>query len=202
MLRGILGVRRAGLTGNYLGLPSMVGRNKKELLGFIKDRIISRIQGWGHGFLSKAGREVLLKAVIQAIPSYTMSVFLLPNNLVREIEVVMNSFWWKGDSGSSSGIRWKSWNRLCAPKKWGGLGFRSLRDFNVALLSRQSWNIINNPSTLAAKVLKAKYFSNCSFLEVNKGNNPSFIWSSLYETRDVIRRSTKWRVGKGNSIFI
>lgn len=86
----------------------------------------------------------------------------------------MNSFWWKGKWGSSQGIRWKSWHRLCVPKKWGGLGFRRMREFNVALLGRQAWNIISNPTTLAARVLKARYFPNSSFLEANRGNNPSF----------------------------
>lgn len=77
LLSGILGVSSSGLSGNYLGLPSLVGRNKRDILGFIKNKIINRVQGWEHRFLSKAGREVILKSVIHAIPSYTMSVFLL-----------------------------------------------------------------------------------------------------------------------------
>lgn len=39
----ILGVRMEGNAGKYLGLPSLVGRNKRDILGFIKDKIVARI---------------------------------------------------------------------------------------------------------------------------------------------------------------
>lgn len=175
----ILGVRRSEAVGNYLGLPEMIGRNKRDMLGFIKQRMINRVQGWGHMFLSKGGREILLKSVIQAIPNYTIGVFLLPNKLVNEVEVVMNAFWWKGEWESKRGLRWKSWDKLCVPKKSGGLGFRKMREFNIALLCRQAWNIICNPSSLAARVLKAKYYPDSSFLDAGRASNPSYIWSSL-----------------------
>lgn len=200
-VEGILGVK-TGRVGNYLGLPSMEGRNKREILGFIKSRMINKIQGWGHIFLSRAGREVLLKSIIQAIPTYTMGVFLLPQTLVKEVEVIMNSFWWKGKLGRGSGIHWKSWDRLSIPKWWGGMGFRKMREFNLALLSRQSWNFVCNPTSLAARVIKARYYPNSSFLEASRGSNPSYIWSSLLETKDIIRRGTRWRVGNGSSIHI
>lgn len=89
----IVGLRREGSSGNYLGLLSLVGRNKREILGFIKNRVINRVQSWKHKFLTKAGKEVLLKNVIQAIPLHVMSVFLLPSEMVNEIERVMNAFW-------------------------------------------------------------------------------------------------------------
>lgn len=200
-LQNILGVN-VGSMGSYLGLPSMGGKNKCELLGYIKNRMINKIKGWGHRFLSRAGREVFLKSVLQALPTYTMSVFLLPKTLTKEVEIVMNSFWWKGDCGTSKGIHWQSWERLCLPKQWGGMGFRNMRDFNLALLSKQAWHLIHHPSSLAAKVLKAKYYPDTSFIDARKTSNPSFIWSSLYETRDIIRKSTRWRVGNGESIKI
>lgn len=53
-----------------------------------------------------------------------------------------------------------------------------------------------------ARVLKARYFPNSSFLEATKGGNPSYISSSLLESQDVIRRSVRWRVGDGSSIRI
>jgi len=59
----------------YLGLPSFVGKSKIKFFGFIKDRVMKKINNWEVKFLSKAGKEVLLKAVIQAIPTYSMCVF-------------------------------------------------------------------------------------------------------------------------------
>lgn len=122
-----MGMIEGNLNGNYLGLPSLIGRNKREILGFIKDKVVGRIKSWTHRFISRAGREVLLKNVIQAIPTFAMSVFLLPIELSKDIERTMNSFWWGCEGDRVRGIHWKSWERLCVPKKFGGMGFRRLR---------------------------------------------------------------------------
>ncbi|XP_019179522.1 PREDICTED: uncharacterized protein LOC109174722 [Ipomoea nil] len=65
----ILGVTAGDTMGKYLGLPSLVGKMKKEILGFLKDRILAKVRSWNAKFLSRARREVLLKNVIQAMPS-------------------------------------------------------------------------------------------------------------------------------------
>lgn len=198
----VLGVRRVGNLGTYLGLPSLIGRNRSEISSFLKSRIVGRVHSWNHKFLSRVGREVLLKSVVQALPSYAMNVFLIPAGLTRDIEREMNGFWWGAKRGRSMGIRWKAWNHLCVPKNWGGLGFRSMREFNLALLSKQAWRILQNPSSLVTRILKAKYFPNCGFLEAKKGSNPSFIWSSILETQNILKRSCRWRVGDGNTLKI
>ncbi|XP_024630544.1 uncharacterized protein [Medicago truncatula] len=78
-ITNILGVRAVVGTGKYLGLPSMVGRSKEATFGFIKDCIWHKINSWSSKCLSKASREVMIKSVLQYIPSYIMSVFLLPD---------------------------------------------------------------------------------------------------------------------------
>uniref|UniRef100_A0A803Q0R9 Reverse transcriptase n=1 Tax=Cannabis sativa TaxID=3483 RepID=A0A803Q0R9_CANSA len=84
----------------------------------------------------KAGKEILLKAVIQAIPTYAMACFRLPVKLYKEIEGVMAKFWW-GSSGDSKKIHWKYWQSLYRSKFAGGLSFRSLIRFNQAMLAKQ-----------------------------------------------------------------
>lgn len=101
----VMEVTKDGSSGYYLGLPSLIGRNKKDILKFIKDKIVKRVQSWSHKFLSRAGREILLKNVIQAIPTFAMSVFMLPRELVKDIERVLNAFWWGSGSGGGKGIR-------------------------------------------------------------------------------------------------
>lgn len=81
----ILGVRAFLGTGQYLGLPSMVGRDRASTFSYIKDRVWQRISPWSSKCLSKAGREVMIKSVLQAIPSYVMSIFLLPSSLLTTI---------------------------------------------------------------------------------------------------------------------
>ena len=76
----------------YLGLPTLIGRNKKEVFTYVKESLWHRLQGWRTKNLSRAGKEVLLKTVAQALPNYVMNVFLLPHELCLELERMMNSF--------------------------------------------------------------------------------------------------------------
>lgn len=92
----IMGIPEGSTSGKYLGLPSLIGRKKREILGFIKNKVIGRISSWNNKFLSKAGREIMIKNVLQAIPTYAMSLFLLPHDICSSIEVVLNGFWWNG----------------------------------------------------------------------------------------------------------
>jgi hypothetical protein len=77
-----LGVSSTAHYEKYLGLPSLIGRSRVSTFNGIKERIWKRINGWKERFLSHAGKEILIKAVIQAIPTYTMSVFRLPKSFV------------------------------------------------------------------------------------------------------------------------
>jgi hypothetical protein len=76
-----------------LGLPTLVGKSSSKEFKSIKDRVWNRLQSWKVKFLSQAEKEILLKVVVQAIHSYSMSVFLLPINLCKEIYGMMQKLW-------------------------------------------------------------------------------------------------------------
>ena len=77
----------------YLGLPSLVGRNKQNSFKEIKERLGKKLAGWKEKLLSKAGKEVLIKAVAQAIPTYIMNCFKLPDSLYDELTSLIRNFW-------------------------------------------------------------------------------------------------------------
>jgi hypothetical protein len=76
----------------YLGLPTLVGKSRTQVFASIKDRIWNCLNNWKTNFLTQAGKEILIEAVAQAMPTYCMSVFLLPKTLCKEIQGMMQRF--------------------------------------------------------------------------------------------------------------
>ena len=77
-----------------MGFPSLVARNKRNTFNEIKENLYRKLAGWKEKMLSKAaGKEVLIKAVAQVIPTYTMSCFRLPDSLCEELTSMIRNFW-------------------------------------------------------------------------------------------------------------
>ncbi|KAK9998306.1 hypothetical protein SO802_017909 [Lithocarpus litseifolius] len=169
----------------YLGLPMVGGRSKLNTFKDLQEKITKRVLGWKEKFISKAGREILIKTVAQAIPIYSMGIFRIPKALCDSINSTLAKYWW-GQTKEEKKIHWINWNKLCMSKKSGGMGFRDFQAFNLALLAKQAWRLIHHTHSLFYRVYKASYFPNCSFMDAVLGNNPSYVWRSLLATRDVI----------------
>ena len=131
------------------------------------------------------GREVLVKTIAQAITTYYMSSFLIPISLCEELERMMNSFWWGTKPIGKRRINWIKWDTLCMRKEQGGMGFRDLHFFNLAMLGKHGWNFVSNPHTLANRLIKAKYFPHGNFLSAQLGSNPSYTWKSRWSAQSV-----------------
>ncbi|KAI5324876.1 hypothetical protein L3X38_033949 [Prunus dulcis] len=185
----------------YLGLPTVVGRAKKALFINLRNRVGKLLQGWKGNILSIAGKEVLIKAVAQALPTYTMSNFKLPISITKKLQSMISKLWW-GRIGDNRGIHWLKWHVLCRSKEEGGLGFRDFTIFNQALLARMAWRILTQPHALVSQVLEAKYFPNRSFLHSDFGSSPSYIWQSILWGSDLLQQGIRWRVGDGRDIFV
>ena len=130
-----------------------------------------------------------------------MSCFKLPKGLIKDLEVMIQKFWW-GYSGGARKTHWVKWERLCEAKEVGGLGFKEMEKFNDALLSKQVWRLINNPTSLYYRVFKARFFLDCYILEARESVVGSDAWKSLLSARNVICKGMIWRVGNGDSVRI
>lgn len=164
----------------------------------LSNRVWKKIHGWQGKLLPKAGKEVLIRVVAQAIPNYTMSVFQLPVGTFAEINRCVARFW-LGKLGGK-GIHWRKWDKLCVPKKEGGLEFRELSMFNQALVTRQEWRLLFYPQSLVARMLKAKY-SVVQFYGCWRAGD-SYLWKSFLWGRELLRKGLRWRVSNGRQIRV
>jgi hypothetical protein len=129
----LMNVKAVEAQSRYLGFPVPFGRSKKVIFAGVMDRVWKKLKGWKEKFLSKAGKETLIKAVAQAIPNYILSCYKLPEGCCHDIDSMLAKFWW-GSKDEERKIHWMSWARLSKSKSKGGMGFRGFSDFNKALL--------------------------------------------------------------------
>ena len=87
------------LNEKYLGLPTEVGRATNGAFQYIKDRVWNKVKGWIEQTLSAGGKEILIKVVAQAIPTYTMGCFRLPKGMCDHINSLLRKFWWGSERG-------------------------------------------------------------------------------------------------------
>ncbi|KAL6185166.1 hypothetical protein ACLB2K_041301 [Fragaria x ananassa] len=76
----------------YLGLPTVAGRNKKEMFRKMQERLDSQLNCWNSKLLSKAGKMTLIKAVAQGILNYSLSVFKLPKGVLKMFQSKIAKF--------------------------------------------------------------------------------------------------------------
>jgi len=158
----------------------MVGRAKKKTFAGIQGRVGKKLESWKEKFLSQVRKFF-------AIPTYAMSVFLLPKTLCKSLNSLMSRFWW-GSQLNGRKVPWMSWERMGASKLSRGMGFRDLEVFNLALLAKQCWRLFQTPSSLVARIMAYKYHPNGSFMQASLGGRPSYAWRSILKARPILER--------------
>ena len=86
---------------------------------------------------------------------------------------------------------------MTRPKNLGGLAFRDLEIFNIALLSRQAWRLLQESDSLYTRILKVVYFPTYSFMDADIGSHPSQIWRAIIDGRNVLNHGVIRRIGDG-----
>lgn len=87
-------------------------------------------------------------------------------------------------------------------KKEGGLGYKDLHVFNLAMLAKQGWRLLVTPDSLCARVLKAKYFPDTDIFHATPKAGMSYAWRSILQGIEVLKKGVIKRVGDGTTVKI
>ncbi|GJM93859.1 hypothetical protein PR202_ga10451 [Eleusine coracana subsp. coracana] len=201
MVYDVLQIETEALGEKYLGLLTAAGAEEDGTFDYVAGRIWGFVNGWGENTLSCAGREVLIKANAQAVPTYPMSCVKLLNKVCDKIRTYISNYWW-GSAVDSHKTHWQKWSKLTLPKAQGRMGFHDLQLFNKAMLDKQGWRLMTRPKALYTWVIKGKYYPHGNFMSAKQKRNNCETWKAMMHGRDVLKRGMIRRVGPGNSIDI
>ncbi|XP_018458811.1 uncharacterized mitochondrial protein AtMg00310-like [Raphanus sativus] len=163
------------------------------------EKIRRKAIGWSTKMLSPAGKLVMLKSVLSAMPSHTMSCFKLPMSVVKRIQSVLTQFWWDSKPEEMR-MAWISWDTLTKTKGDGRLGIRDIECFNDAMLGKLSWRLLTKPQSLLARILNGKYYADNSFLEVQAASGCPHGWRGILLGRDLLVEHLGWAIGDGATV--
>ncbi|VAI55917.1 hypothetical protein VPH35_110151 [Triticum aestivum] len=130
-----------------------------------------------------------------------MSCFQLPKKMCQNLTSILSNFWWGAANGERK-VHWLAWHKMCKAKKEGGMGFRDPKAFNQALLAKQVWRILLYPSSLGARVLKARYFPEGSIMNTTCPSRGSLTFRSIIHGRELLREGVVWRIGDGTTVNV
>ena len=130
-----------------------------------------------------------------------MSCFHLTKKMCRNLTSILSKFWWRATDGDRK-VHWISWEKMCEAKRDGGLGFRDPEAFNQAMLAKAAWRLLQVPSSLCARVLKARYYPDGSILNATCPTGGSYTFRSILHGRDLLADGLIWRIGDGARILI
>ncbi|KAJ9675215.1 hypothetical protein PVL29_024243 [Vitis rotundifolia] len=155
-LASILGCKIGSLPTTYLGLPLGAPYKSTRVWDAVEERFRKRLSLWKRQYLSKGGRLTLLQSTLSSLPTYFLSLFVIPKRVRARLEKIQRDFLWGGGALENK-PHLVSWKTICTTKNDGGLGIRKLATFNKALLGKWLWRFANENDSLWKQIISSKY---------------------------------------------
>ena len=111
----------------------------KSALQPLVDKVANRLPTWKAALLNRAGRVVLTKSTLSAIPTHTALAVTISPWVIKSIDSIRRGFLWQGAQTAEGGHCLLAWPRVCIPPELGGLGIVDLQRFGYALHMRWLW---------------------------------------------------------------
>uniref|UniRef100_A0A2N9IBN2 Reverse transcriptase domain-containing protein n=1 Tax=Fagus sylvatica TaxID=28930 RepID=A0A2N9IBN2_FAGSY len=193
--------KEGNLPVRYLGMPLISGKLTYKDCQPLIDKIVGRIHTWSAKHLSFAGRLQLIQSILYSIQMYWSSIFILPKKVIKAIEYHFNHYLWQGKCTGRGGIR-VAWDKVCLPKKEGGLGLKRVGDWNRAAILKHIWSLFTQSGSLWVAWIHRHLIKDKCFWTVKKTSDCTWGWRTLLKLREDARLFLKYEVGDGRKIFL
>ncbi|GJT68149.1 RNA-directed DNA polymerase, eukaryota, reverse transcriptase zinc-binding domain protein [Tanacetum coccineum] len=185
----------------YLGVPLITKKLSVNDCKPLISKVKAKVSDWKNKFLSYAGRVQLIASVLSSMQNYWASVFLLPKQVIYEINKILKGFLWcQGEL--TKGKAKVSWEYVCKPKNQGGLGLKNLGVWNEVLMIKHLWNVASKKDTLWVKWIYTEKLKGRSIWEIDCDNKGTVGWRNILSLRDKVRKHVWWKCGNGESINV
>jgi hypothetical protein len=125
----------------YLGLPHNIRKPTRVEIQPLIQKITNRLPGWQRNFFSYPGRELLVKNVLNSMPTHFLTIFKLPQWAILSIDRFRKSFWrGKGHAQFIVGHCLVNWITCTRPRSLGGLGIKDIEKIGRALRMKWLWH--------------------------------------------------------------
>jgi hypothetical protein len=200
-LANILGFERKSLPTKYLGIPLTDRAYKMSTWEGVINKLQERVKNWTYRSLNLAGRLILTKSVLQAIPTFMMSIFPTPKGILQKIRTIQRDFLWRG---AETKKKWAlvAWEKVCKPKSKGGLGLQDPQVTNDAYGVKLWWRWVKETTTPWVNLWKAKYapdINDQDKIRFRGNREGSTIWNLAWRNKAWIQTHSFWEVRNGRT---
>ncbi|WMV31905.1 hypothetical protein MTR67_025290 [Solanum verrucosum] len=164
----------------YLGMPLGAMNRSSQVWNVIVEKFERRLASWQQQYLSLGGRLTLINSVLDSIPTYFMSLLLMPAKVKQRLDKIRRDFLWEGNNKDHK-IHLVKWAKVTLPKQYGGLGIKDLALHNKCLLLKWHWRYNQEAAGLWKEVIQAKYGSDSHWCSNKIASHPDSTISQYRE---------------------
>ncbi|KAJ0558404.1 putative reverse transcriptase zinc-binding domain-containing protein [Helianthus annuus] len=186
-MANIIDCKKGSFPFKHLGLTVGANMNLTRNWDPVIDTFRSRLSIWKAKHLSYGGRITLLKSVLNSLPTYYFSLFKAPIQVIDSLERIRQVFFWGGDEEKAK-MNWVAWEKTIAPVEYGGLGFGSLKDANLAMLAKWWWRFRVQREGLWRNVIWAFHHNNRSWAAIPVKVSITGPWKQIVSINDILAR--------------
>ena len=192
----------------YLGILLGANPNKVSTWNPVIDKVERKLALWNAKVLSRAGRLVLIKVVLNNFPLYFLSIFKIPKKVAVKIVQLQRNFFWS-INGSKKGLSLISWENTQKPRIYGGLAVGDIIIKNAALLFKWWWRFSDQSNALWKQIIWSNHYSQCENVDVVPTmDRIGDLWGQITSNKgygneilEVISKGMWRKVGDGSSVL-